>query len=119
MMLQLGFPILGLYIGWIYAQVVLVIVLVGALMSNIYQMRANAVGLGVLGVAIGALLAVPLSKANMFSRARWQRPRTDSVTVLARVTWTSHMVRWLLFMIILPLAGLAYTLCSPGGGIHI
>jgi hypothetical protein len=118
MMLQLGFPILALYVGWIYAQVVLVIVLVGALMSNGYEMRAYDVGLGVLGVGIGALLAVPLSKANMFSRARWQRPRTDSVTVIASVNWTSHMVRRLLFMIILPLAGLAYTLCSPGKSIH-
>jgi hypothetical protein len=118
MMLQLGFPILAFYIGWIYAQVVLVIILVGALMSNVYQMRAYVVGLAVLGVGIGALLAVPLSRANMFSRARWQRQRTDSVTVIAKVTWTSHMVRRLLFMIILPLAGLGYTLCSLGLGIH-
>jgi hypothetical protein len=118
MMLQRGFFTLALYLGWIYAQVVLVIILVGSLLSNIYQMRANVVGVGVLTVGLAALLAVPLSRANYFSRARWQRARTDSVTVAARVTWTSHMIRRIIVMTILPLAGLAYTLCSPGRHLH-
>jgi hypothetical protein len=75
---------------------------------------AWAVGLGVLAIALGALLAVPLSRANLLSRARTQRARSDSLTVIAKMRWTSHMARRLVFMIALPLAGLAYTLVSPG-----
>jgi ABC-type spermidine/putrescine transport system permease subunit I len=87
--------------------------LIRRLLSSYYKLMAWAVGLGALAIALGALLAVPLSRANL-SRARTQRARTDSVTVMARTMWTSHMARRLAFMIALPLAGLAYTLVSPG-----
>lgn len=71
-----------------------------------------------MAMGIGALLAVPLSKAGIFSRDRTKGPRTDSMTFERQVTWTSHMVRRLIFMIVLPLAGIAYTLTSPGSSIH-
>ena len=50
----------------------------------------------------------------MFSRARHHAPRTDSMTFEKRVTWTTHLVHRAIFMILLPFAGLAYTLASGG-----
>lgn len=70
--------------------------------------------MGVLSIAIGALLAVPVSKANIFSRSRTTPPRTDSMTFRPRITWSSHLVRRILFMVLLPIAGIAYTLASKG-----
>ncbi|KAF1988496.1 hypothetical protein K402DRAFT_461904 [Aulographum hederae CBS 113979] len=118
MIFQAGFFVLASYIGWIYAQVVLVIVLLGALLSRNYRWRPNEVGAGVMAIAVGALIAVPLAKANIFSRDRKKGPRTDSMTFEEKVTWTSHMLRRLIFMFVLPFAGLAYTLASPGINVH-
>lgn len=69
-----------------------------------------------LSVAIGAFFALPLSKANLFSRARDRPPRTDSMTMrhAGRVSWSSHMLRRCVFTLTLPFAALAYTLSSPG-----
>ncbi len=92
--------------------------LLGNLLSRDYSWRPQYVGLGVFSIAIGALLAVPLSKANIFSKSRSHGPRTDSMTFEKQVTWTSHMVRRFIFMIALPLAGLAYTLASAGSHVH-
>lgn len=72
------------------------------------------VGLGVLATTVGALLAIPNTKANFFSKSRSHPFRTDSMTFQPRLTWTSHMVRRAAFMILLPLAGIAYTLVSAG-----
>lgn len=116
MLKQPGFLILSFYIGWIYGQIVMVIVLLGALMSKYYRFHPQYVGLCVAAIPIGALLAIPFQKASLFSRSRKQAPRTDSMTVRDRVTWSSHLVRRAFFMIALPFAGLAYTLAS--GGVH-
>lgn len=132
MLKQPGFFILSFYIGWIYGQIVMVIVvsldpvictavtnekqLLGALMSKYYRFHPIYVGLCVAAIPIGALLAIPFQKASLFSRSRKQAPRTDSMTVRDRVTWSSHLVRRAFFMIALPFAGLAYTLAS--GGVH-
>jgi Cu/Ag efflux pump CusA len=35
-----------------------------------------------------------------------------------QVTWSSHLVRRLIFMVLLPVAGIAYTIASPGIGVH-
>lgn len=67
-----------------------------------------------MSIAVGALLAVPLTKAGLFSRERKQGPRTDSMTFQHQVTWSSHLVRRIIFMIALPLVGLAYTVSSAG-----
>lgn len=40
------------------------------------------------------------------------------MTFERQVTWSSHLVRRLIFMLVLPLAGLAYTLSSPGSSVH-
>ncbi|KAF2758701.1 MFS general substrate transporter [Pseudovirgaria hyperparasitica] len=117
MIKQPGFLVMAFYLGWMYAQIVLVMVLLGALLSRDYQWRADKVGAGVFSLAIGALLAIPLARAGKFSRARKRGPRTDSMTIAAKVTWTSHMVRRIIFMTTLPLTGIAYTLAS--GGSHI
>jgi hypothetical protein len=63
---------------------------------------------------MGALLAIPLSNANLLSRSRQQGPRTNSMTLQSQMTWSSHLIRRLVFMITLPLAGMAYALCSTG-----
>lgn len=118
MLLQPGFAILSLYVGWIYGQVVLVIVLLGALLSKYYRFHPQYVGLGVAIIPLGALFAIPFQKASLFSRARHHAQRTDSMTFEKRVTWTSHLVRRAIFMISLPFAGLAYTLASGGQPTH-
>ncbi|KAF2483559.1 hypothetical protein BDY17DRAFT_316877 [Neohortaea acidophila] len=114
---QAGFFVMMVYLGWMYAQVTLVILLLGALLTRDYKWQPQYVGPAVLSVAIGALLAVPLSKANLFSRARDHPQRTDSMTMHAHhqgVHWTSHMLRRCMFTLTLPLAAGAYTLASPG-----
>lgn len=117
MLKQPGFVVLSLYMGWIYGQVVMVIVLLGALTSKYYMFRPQYVGLCVTTIPIGAFLAIPFQKASFFSRARHHAPRTNSGTFEKRMTWTTHLVRRSIFMILLPFAGMAYTLAS--GGTHI
>jgi hypothetical protein len=119
MLCQPGFFLMTLYLAWIYAQVVLVITLLGALLSRDYNFRAVYVGLATLSLAIGALLAVPLAHANLFSRSRSTPQRTDSMTFQHKhYIWTSHMTRRCIFTLTLPLAGLAYTLTSSGPTVH-
>lgn len=67
-----------------------------------------------MSIAIDALFAVPLTKAGLFSRERKQEPRTDSMTFQRQVTWSSYLVWCIIFMISLPLVGLAYTVSSAG-----
>lgn len=114
MLAQPGFLVMTIYLGWIYGQVVMIVVLLGALTSKYYRFQSQWVGLCVGAIAFGALLAIPFQKASLLSRARHYPPRTDSMTFEKRVTWTSHLVRRALFMILLPFAGLAYTLSSGG-----
>jgi MFS family permease len=114
MLCQPGFLVLAFYLAWIYAEIVLVIVLLGALLSRDYKWQPEIVGLGVLSIAIGALLAIPLTKAGIFSRERKKGFRTDSMTFEKQVTWSSHLVRRFIFTITLPLMGLAYTVSSAG-----
>ncbi|KAF2719820.1 hypothetical protein K431DRAFT_104726 [Polychaeton citri CBS 116435] len=134
MVVQRGFFVLMCYMGWIYAQVVLVSLvspgktyrlscycftnlafqLLGALLSRDFHWRSQYVGLANLSLAIGAFLAIPLAQANVFSRSRTQPQRTDSMTFQRSVTWTSHLLRRCLFTLALPFAGLSYTLSSPG-----
>jgi len=115
MFFQPGFFLVAIYLAWIYAQVVLIICLLGALLSRDYKFRATYVGLATLSLAIGAFLAIPLTHANMFSRSRFTPQRTDSMTFKHKhFIWTSHMLRRCIFTLTLPLAGLAYTLTSPG-----
>ncbi|KAJ5055674.1 hypothetical protein J3E74DRAFT_227466 [Bipolaris maydis] len=114
MLLQPGFLVLAVYLGWIYAQVVLVIVLLGALLSRDYRWRSTLVGAGVMSIAVGALLAIPMTKAGIFSRDRKRSFRTDSMTFEKQVTWTSHLVRRAVFTLTLPLMGMAYTISSAG-----
>ncbi|KAK8228821.1 hypothetical protein HDK90DRAFT_418209 [Phyllosticta capitalensis] len=118
MIYQLGFSVLALYISWIYAQFVLLIVLLGALLSREYMLEPRYVGAGVAVLALGALLAIPLTKAGLFSRERTHGPRTDSMTLETEITWTSHMTRRILFTTCLPLSGLAYTLTSMGTSLN-
>ncbi|KAL8948639.1 MAG: hypothetical protein Q9222_005190 [Ikaeria aurantiellina] len=119
MLQQPGFLVLSTYIGWIYGQIVMIILLLGALTSRYYRYRPQYVGLCVLAIPIGALLAVPFQRASVLSRSRQKPPRTDSMTVNKRLTWTSHFVRRAVFMVSLPLAGLAYTLASVGTQVSV
>ncbi|KAI4087007.1 MAG: hypothetical protein LQ348_006781 [Seirophora lacunosa] len=114
MLKQPGFLVLSTYVGWIYGQIVMIILLLGALTSKYYRFRPQYVGLCVLAIPFGALLAVPFQRASILSRSRQKPPRTDSMTVQKRLTWTSHFVRRAIFMVSLPFAGLAYTLASVG-----
>ena len=119
MLMQPGFLLLALYQGWMYGQFVIVIILLGALASRDYYLQPQWVGLCVASLPIGAAAAIPFEKASLFSRARHHPPRTDSMTFERRFAWTSHLVRRAAFMILLPFAGLAYTLSSNGPPTHI
>ncbi|KAI1380993.1 hypothetical protein F4677DRAFT_452593 [Hypoxylon crocopeplum] len=105
MLRQPGFVIMAVYSAWIYAQVVLIIVLLGSLSSRHYHFRSPFVGAAVSSVAVGALAAVPFQMANVFSRSRSTGPLTNSMTFDKKVTWTSHLVRRAIFIIVLPIAG--------------
>ncbi|KAK2000252.1 MFS general substrate transporter [Colletotrichum falcatum] len=118
MLRQPGFAIIAVYSGWIYAQVVLVIVLLGSLSSRFYRMRSPYVGLMVAAMAFGAVIAIPFQKASYFSRARHTQVNTSRLTFDKQVTWTSHLLRRSVFAIGLPLAGLVYTLVSTGPPMH-
>ncbi|KAL8673795.1 MAG: hypothetical protein Q9168_001807 [Polycauliona sp. 1 TL-2023] len=119
MLKQPGFIVLSTYVGWIYGQIVMLILLLGALTSRYYRYQPQYVGLCVLAIPFGALLAVPFQRASILSRSRQKPPRTDSMTVQKRLTWTSHFVRRAVFMISLPFAGLAYTLASVGPRVSV
>lgn len=114
MLCQPGLLVLALYLAWIYAQVVLVIVLLGSLLSRSYRWTPTKVGAGVMSIAVGAFFAIPLTKAGIFSRERKREFRTDSMTFEKQVTWSSHLVRRAIFTLVLPLMGMAYTVSSAG-----
>ncbi|KAI1418556.1 hypothetical protein F5Y13DRAFT_196382 [Hypoxylon sp. FL1857] len=119
MLRQPGFVIMATYSAWIYAQVVLIIVLLGSLTSRYYHFRSPYVGAAVSSVSIGALLAVPFQKANLFSRSRSTGPTTNSMTFDRRMSWSSHLVRRAIFVIVLPIAGILYTIVSSGPPVHL
>ncbi|KAB5525736.1 hypothetical protein GE09DRAFT_1178309 [Coniochaeta sp. 2T2.1] len=120
MLRQPGFAIIAVYTGWIYAQVVLIIVLLGSLASRSYRLRSPLVGTCVAFISIGALMAIPFQKANIFSRGRHHEGMTNELTMVDKqFSWTSHLLRRAIFCIVLPLAGLAYTLSSSGHPIPI
>ncbi|KAL2071220.1 hypothetical protein VTL71DRAFT_12455 [Oculimacula yallundae] len=114
MLRQPGFLIMALYTAWIYGQQVLITLLLGALMSKDYKFKSPQVGAASLAIPVGALLAIPFQKASIFSRARQLAPVSDDGTFKKKISWTSHMVRRSIFVLCLPLAGIAYTLSSGG-----
>ena len=59
-----GFLILALYYSWVYGQFVLIMVLLSALASRDYRLHAPWVGLCVLAIGAGSLLAFPLGTEN-------------------------------------------------------
>ena len=87
----------------------------GALLSRNYVWQSQYVGLATLSVAIGALLAMPLAKASILSRARFTPQGTDCMTMQApRFACSSHLIRRCIFTLLLPFAGIAYMLLPPG-----
>ncbi|PHH86219.1 hypothetical protein CDD83_10569 [Cordyceps sp. RAO-2017] len=119
MLRQPGFAVLALYSAWIYAQVVLVIVLLGSLASRLYKLRSPAVGLLVGSMALGACLAIPFEKANVFSRSRQAQMNSNLATLNRKVAWSSHLVRRTVFTLLLPLAGICYAAVSSGPPLHV
>ncbi|KAG6152291.1 hypothetical protein E4U27_001303 [Claviceps purpurea] len=119
MLRQPGFAIMAIYSAWIYAQVVLIIILLGSLLSRFYRRRSTDVGLFVGVVALGALLAIPFQKANLFSRSRQAQLSSNLATLDRKVAWSSHFVRRTVFTLLLPLAGICYAAVSAGPSIHV
>ncbi|KAG5929990.1 hypothetical protein E4U53_002329 [Claviceps sorghi] len=119
MLRQPGFAVMAVYSAWIYAQVVLIIVLLGSLLSRYYRRRSTDVGLCVGVVALGALLAIPFQKANLFSRSRQAQLSSNLATLNRRVAWSSHFVRRTIFTLLLPLAGICYAAVSAGPPVHV
>ncbi|KHN96655.1 Major facilitator superfamily domain, general substrate transporter [Metarhizium album ARSEF 1941] len=119
MLRQPGFAVLTVYSAWIYAQVVLIIILLGSLVSRYYYRRSTEVGLFVGCMALGALLATPFQKANLFSRSRQAQLNSNLATLDRKVAWSSHLVRRTIFTLLLPLAGIGYAAVSSGPPIHV
>ncbi|KAJ3481146.1 hypothetical protein NLG97_g7899 [Lecanicillium saksenae] len=119
MLRQPGFLVMAVYSSWIYCQVVLIIVLLGSLASRYYRFRSPEVGLLVASMALGAFLAIPFQKANLFSRSRFAQLNTSKATLDRKVVWSSHMVRRTVFSLLLPLAGICYAAVSTGPPTHI
>lgn len=119
MLRQPGFLVMTVYSSWIYCQVVLIIVLLGSLASRYYRFRSPEVGLIVASMALGAFLAIPFQKGNLFSRSRFAQLNTNKATLDRRVVWSSHMVRRTIFSLLLPLAGICYAAVSNGPPMHI
>lgn len=82
-------------------------------MSKYYRFKSPYVGVSITAVPIGALLSVPFQKAGLFSRDR-SRTMSDDDTRDKKIGWSSHLVRRAIFVLVLPFAGLAYTLSSNG-----
>lgn len=119
MLRQPGFAIMAVYSAWIYAQVVLLIVLLGSLTSQSYRFRSPYVAAVVSSVAIGAFAAIPFQKANLFSRARSMSPMSNTMTFNKKITRSSHLVRRSIFTLVLPIAGIVYTIVSTGPPVHV
>lgn len=119
MLRQPGFMVIAAYTGWIYAQMVLIIVLLGSLTSRYYRLQSPLVGLCVSFVSIGSLVAVPFQKANLFSRARHHQQVPDKSFAEGKFSWTSHLFRRASFCIFLPVAGAGYTFVSMGPEIPV
>jgi hypothetical protein len=119
MLRQPGFMVMAVYTGWIYAQIVLVIVLLGSLTSMSYSLRSPLVGFCVAFISIGAFVAIPFQKANLFSRGRHHQGPSSADTLDTRFSWTSHLLRRAIFCIFLPLIGIAYTVASAGPPIPV
>ncbi|KAI1112646.1 hypothetical protein F5Y14DRAFT_452780 [Nemania sp. NC0429] len=119
MLRQPGFAIMAVYSAWIYAQVVLLIVLLGSLTSKFYRFRSPYVAAVVSSVGIGAFVAIPFQKANFFSRARSMSPMSNTMTFDKKIIRSSHLVRRSIFTLVLPIAGIAYTVVSTGPPVHV
>lgn len=119
MLRQPGFAIMSIYVAWIYAQIVLLIILLGSLSSRLYRLTSPYVGLHVACLALGALFAVPFQKASLFSRSRQSRINSSRATLEKKVAWTTHLVRRTVFTILLPIAGGFYAAVSSGPPLHI
>ncbi|KAF5974352.1 polyamine transport protein [Fusarium bulbicola] len=114
MLEQPGFTVVAIYVAWIYAQVVLVIILLGSLVSRFYHLRSPYVGLHVAAVALGALLAIPFQKASIFSRSRNRENKVNREVLGKKIVWSSHLVRRAVFTIALPIGGACYAAVSSG-----
>ncbi|KAK7220695.1 hypothetical protein V2G26_008698 [Clonostachys chloroleuca] len=119
MLHQPGFAVLALYVAWIYAQIVLTIILLGSLTSKIYRLQSPYVGFLVGSVALGALLAIPFQKASFFSRSRGSRVNSSRATLDRKLSWTSHLGRRAVFTSLLPVAGGCYAAASTGPPLHV
>ena len=119
MLRQPGFIVMAMYTGWIYAQIVLIMTLLGSLTSRKYRLKSPFVGLCVSFISLGILATVPFQKANFFSRSRHHQQTNEDTLTDQRFTWTSHLLRRVIFLIMLPLVGIGYTLASSGPGTPI
>jgi len=87
-------------------------------MSKYYKLKSPQVGLAVTSVPVGAMLAIPFQSASLFSRSR-SHGATEDDTFDKKVHWSSHLVRRAIFILVLPFAGMAYTLTSNGPPIPV
>ena len=70
-------------------------------------------------MAIGALIATPFQKANIFSRARTAYLDSNILTLKSQISVTSHLVRRTVFTVLLPIMAIIYAFLSKGPPISV
>lgn len=84
-------------------------------MSKDYNLRSPLVGVCVMAIAFGALIAIPFQKASLFSRSNRGPPVDDDGTLSKKkLHWSSHMLRRTIFVLFLPCFGILITLIASG-----
>ncbi len=68
-----------------------------------------------MAIPIGAAVAIPFQKASFFNRAHTVASLgSDGRSIKKQITWTSHLIRRSASILLLPFAGMGYTLTSSG-----
>ncbi|KAJ2894353.1 hypothetical protein MKZ38_007708 [Zalerion maritima] len=119
LLLMPGFAVMALYYSWVYGQVVLIIVILGALISREYVLEAHWTGLCVLAMAAGASLAIPFGAHEPLKRLL---SIEDKWKLGDHAFWhfgECRFKRRVVFVTALPLATAGYAVASMGPSTHI
>jgi hypothetical protein len=92
--------------------------LLGALMSKDYKFTSPKVGASVMAIPIGAFLAIPFEKEGIVSKFSSPRPPNDDPKFQKKISWSSHMVRRAIFILVLPFTDLRYTQLQANPQFH-
>lgn len=111
MLRQPGFLVLTLYTGWVYAQFILTMLFLVSLAGS-YDLASGYSACVVFSMAVGALVSTPFQKGNVLSRPT--RKVEGSGVSGEELSWSSHTIRRVAFIVLLPLAITGYVVVADG-----